>query len=230
MKAVLKTVGTVVLNIITWLMIIFAAVFVILTLSSKQSEQGLPNLFGYSPLAVQSPSMDGDKPDSFAQGDMIFIKGVLDEEKTEFQKGDIIAFEGLVDGMMSVIIHRVVAVEKADGQIRYTTAGDANPGVDPGKVNPRDVLGTYAGKASGVGTVLDFLQSKWGFFVCLVLPMLLFFCWRLFKLVQVSLAISNENKLKAIEDAVAQARLEVERSEKENNNNDISPGRDNQTL
>lgn len=150
-------------------------------------------MFGRSFMAVQSNSMEGEAPENFSKGDVIVITRINTNDAKYLQVGQIITFKDLIDGDEVYNTHRIVAINDTSGVITYTTKGDNNPENDKTRRLPADIVGVYDGeKISGAGNVLDFIQSKWGFFFCLVAPLLLFFLWRLFKLI---VAIKEYNSL-----------------------------------
>ena len=85
MKKTLKKVFNVILDIIIVMILITSILIVILSLTSKAS--GVPNLFGYAPLNVESDSME----DTFSAGDLIICK-VSKDMNDRFETGDIVSF------------------------------------------------------------------------------------------------------------------------------------------
>ena len=69
---ILKRAGTVVLSVILWAIILVAALYAFTTMATRDN-QNVANIFGYTPLTVQSDSM----VPTFASGDLIFIKKVF---------------------------------------------------------------------------------------------------------------------------------------------------------
>ncbi len=67
-------------------------------------------------VAVESNSMAGTKPDSFAKGALLVLHG-----EDRYEVGDTIVYS--VPGQSTPIVHRVVSIN-ADGS--YQTKGDAN--------------------------------------------------------------------------------------------------------
>lgn len=68
---ILKRAGTVVLSVILWAIILIAALYAFTTMATRDN-QNVANIFGYTPLTVQSDSM----VPTFAAGDLIFTKNV----------------------------------------------------------------------------------------------------------------------------------------------------------
>jgi len=59
--------------------------------------------------------------DGFTKGDILFITGA---DAKEIKKGDIIVFQA---NRQRPVIHRVVEIEKKDGERYFSTIGDNNP-------------------------------------------------------------------------------------------------------
>ena len=81
----------------------------------------------------------------------------------QVEVGDVIAFRTPrgIDGSVSRLLHRVVAVD--DTRDRFTTKGDANQEPDPFKVGLESLVGEATGfKVPYAGYVTLFLQSRLG--------------------------------------------------------------------
>ena len=197
MKSPIRKILSVAANIIVWIIVVVAALFVFMTLSSKQS--GVPNLFGFSPMNILSDSMKGDKKDNFDKGDLIIVKKFSDEEKNNLKVGDIITFNEWGGTAMVLNTHRIIEVKTYADHKMFVTKGDNSPVKDGDDKGINDIYGKYVTKVSGFGKVLDFLKSTVGFLLCLVLPVFLFFVWRLIKLIgsvieYKKLALAEEEK------------------------------------
>ena len=97
--------------------------------------------FGYKLLVIATPSMTGE----INQGDAIIYK---EYDNEIINKGDVIVFE---KGDDSLIVHRVVDIQKIDGNVYYTTKGDANESADAGFVLPENVSGIVKCKVPHIG-------------------------------------------------------------------------------
>ena len=108
----------------------------------------ISNKFKYGSLVIATGSMTGElnKADAaiFEQYD-----GQLIED------GQVIVFEK--NGSMTV--HRVVDIEKIDGQLRYYTKGDANEATDSGYVTSAEIVGIVRFKIPYVGYPTIWLRS-----------------------------------------------------------------------
>ncbi|MGO1226106.1 MAG: signal peptidase I [Brachybacterium sp.] len=96
----------------------------------------LPALVGGMPLSVLTGSMRPHLP----PGTLVVIKPTPIEE---IEVGDVITFQ-LESGRSAVVTHRVIerSIDSADGEVCFTTQGDANNTPDPEPVRPAQVRGT----------------------------------------------------------------------------------------
>lgn len=162
----IKKIGGMVLDIFIALIIIIATATTILILTTNKD--GIPNLFGYSPFSVQSNSMSP----TFKKGDLIIVKKT---DITSLKKGDIISFFAQEQGKMIIKTHRISAIDNVD-TIVLTTKGDANELEDDIVVTDVDLVGKYIGKRIPyIGAIMDFLKSKWGFLLFIIIPLALLF-------------------------------------------------------
>ena len=81
----------------------------------------------------------------------------------EINKGDAVVYESydgdvILDGEVivyrndeSLVVHRVVGIERINGQTRYYTKGDANEENDRGYITGENVVGRVSFKLSGIG-------------------------------------------------------------------------------
>ena len=100
------------------------------------------------------------------------------------QKGDVITFWTIIDGKKVKNTHRIVEITELDGSTSFVTRGDNNQLDDTVPVLPSDIIGKWTEfKISGFGKVMSFLRTKTGFFVCIVIPMAVFFLVELYKFI-----------------------------------------------
>ena len=116
---------------------------------------------------VRSGSMEPE----FSAGDLVFLRPVR-----QVEVGDVIAFttpKG-IDGSVSRLLHRVVAVD--EGGDRFTTKGDANLEPDPFKVGLESLVGEATGfKVPYAGYVTLFLQSQLGLIWLAIIALVSFY-------------------------------------------------------
>lgn len=200
MKKALK----IVFNVIAWVVLIFALLITILVFSSDKNN-GTASLLGYIPLTVESDSM-----------------------KPTFKKGDVITFWTLIKGQKVKNTHRIAEVLNDNGSVGFITRGDANNVDDTYTVYAGDIIGQWNGaKIGGFGKVMDFLRTKTGFFICILLPIALFFLFELYKLIATIIEIkrpaiteSDEEEIKrrAVEEYLAQQKKKEEENAQQEKN------------
>ena len=173
----MKKVLNVVFNVVLWIVLIFALTITLLVLTSERNE-GVASLFGYMPMSVSTDSMKG----TFSKGDVIICKKIDDLYKLE--KDDVITFYTLIGGKRSLNTHRIVEVTGEGNAREFVTKGDNNAVKDESTVSPGDIVGEWTGvKLKGVGKVFDFLRTKTGFFVCIIIPLAIFFLFELYRFI-----------------------------------------------
>ena len=198
---ILKRAGTVVLSVILWAIILIAALYAFTTMATRDN-QNVANIFGYTPLTVQSDSM----VPTFAAGDLIFIKKC---DPATLEEGDIICFHTIIDNEYALNTHRIKSIESVGDARSYTTIGDNNNGItDQHVISDGDIVGKYVGHLTGFGKVMDFLSSSMGFLIVIILPMMLFFIYQIYHLITISIRLK---RALAVENARAaeMARMEA---------------------
>ena len=218
----------IVLNILLWLFVALAALMVVLSLASQKSDSGLPQMFGRSPISILSDSM---KPE-FKKGDLIIGKNLSSDEQGKLKINDIITFYTDLDGdgrKNELNTHRIIDIFEENGYVFYTTKGD-NPDInkeaDKIPVAQYEVLALYNGtRLPFVGSAMDYLKTPNGFLICIVIPLILFFLFQIYRFISVVVAAKNEKaveelaiseeeiKRKAVEEYLAAQAAESEKAE-----------------
>lgn len=194
MKKALKRTINIIVDIIVVLILMVSIIVVMLSLTSKSS--GVPNIFGIAPLSVQTESME----DTINPGDLIFCS--LTDIEDEFQKDDVVTFPIEINGEKVLNTHRIVEVVKDQNITYYKTQGDnkeTNPEPDKDLQTASTIVAKYTGtKIPGLGNALSFIRTQLGFFLCILLPMIIFF---IYEGIRVIINLLAYNKEKAIEEA-----------------------------
>lgn len=212
MKTVLKNA----VSVISWIILIFALLITILVFSGEKNN-GVSTLFGYIPLTVESDSM----LPTFAKDDLIIVKEI--DDISALQTGDVITFWTLIDGKKVKNTHRITDVININGNLSFTTKGDNNDVKDSLNVYPADLIGKWNNfKLNGFGKVMNFLKTKTGFFICIIIPMVLFFLFELYKLIVVIVEIKRPAAAEIDEEeikrrAIAEYLAEQQKLAAENN-------------
>ena len=153
------------------------------TLATKD-DGSVSNLGGFTPMTVQSDSMSP----TFDQGDLIVIKTC---DTSKLQVGDIVTFHTIIDNQYALNTHRIESIDALNGMRSFTTKGDNIDVADTHIISDGDIVGQYVFKIPGMGKVMDFLSSTWGFLIVIVLPMLLFFIYQVYHLVIVGMNLKR---------------------------------------
>lgn len=193
---VLKIVG----NVVIWLIVAFAVVTTIFAFAARNGEDGLPTIGKTCYLTVQSDSMSP----TFKTGDMLISRYLVGTQDIfHLQKGQVITFRadkdidgnGKKDDMNT---HRIVglSVDENGAVVEYYTQGDNREMSKIAEaVKPGDVVAVWTEtRIGGVGKVVNFLQTRLGFGLCIVLPMLLFFIYEVYRFIMAMIAVKNTGK------------------------------------
>ena len=171
--------------------VLLAAIVSFLFYNAKQNKE-VPNALGYTAFAIQTDSME----DKIKVGD--FILGKKCDPK-ELEVDDIITFYTVNNnGEVFVNTHRIVEIEETNTGRVFTTKGDNSPDIDPRRVYEGDIISQYNGfRIPLLGSFLTFLSGQLGFFLCIVLPVLLYTIWEVYKLIKV---VMHNQKVQLIKD------------------------------
>ena len=194
----LKKVFNIIIDIVVVLILIISILVVTMSLTSRSS--GVPNLFGVAPITVASDSME----DTLMVNDLIFCEVRTDYVYDDYAVGDIVTFNQEIEGETRFNTHRIVEVVEDNGITYYKTQGDnkdTNPVPDEELKTANDIVAKYTGnKIGGIGAFFSFIRTQLGFFLVILLPMILFF---VYEAVRVIMHIIAYNKEKAAEEAAA---------------------------
>ena len=222
MKKKIGKIINVVVDVLIVLVLIVSAFTLVSVFTTTNGGEGVPNLFGKAPISVLTDSMKGDGADNFNQGDLLICDVVDGNAENHFQVGDIVTFRQDVnqDGTSDLVTHRLFQ-KNEDGS--FQTKGDNNDTYDQnpantvvfGNIYSTDILAVYHGtKIGGVGKVIDFIRSPLGFFLCVLLPMIIFFIYQAVRVIMNAMAYSREKGRLAAEEAIANADLTEEQKAK----------------
>ena len=160
-------------NVFAWIILILAFLVTLVVFSSDKNN-GVANLFGYMPMTVESDSM----VPTFSKGDLIICKDI--DDINALKEGDVITFWTIIDGKRVKNTHRIVGINESDGSKSFVTRGDNNPVDDTLPANSSDIIGKWTEtKIAKVGKAMNFLRTKKGFFICILIPMAIFFLFEL---------------------------------------------------
>lgn len=200
-----KKIFNTIINILIIAVLVVSILVATLALTSKSS--GISNIFGYTVQVVVSDSMDGGNPDfeggDFQRGDVI-IGIITHNEELEtpetYKEGDIVTYKGFLQGNdhlgEQLICHRIIDVQERNGETVYQTQGDNHSvsqlpdqnSVDE-YITARSIVAKFYTddfegiKIEGLGKAYEFINSQLGFFLCILLPMIIFFLYVLITVV-----------------------------------------------
>ena len=229
---------SIVANVLVWIFVAFSILVTVLVFTAQGSEDGVPSLFGKSFISVSTDSME----ETFYRGDLLLLDKLEESEKLGLAEGTIITYKSPVDldgdgNKWDINTHRIVAV---DGDY-YITQGDNkatnpvpdNEGKNGYRVHYTYVIGTVEEDAriGGLGGLIAFLRSSLGFFLCIVLPLILFFLYELYHFISLVVterakraaaaapALDEEEiKRRAIEEYLRAQKAEEEKTDKDEEN------------
>ena len=155
-----------ILKIIIYILLIPIILWnLIIMVQTIKNPNETPSVYGIKTFCIISGSMEPD----IQINDVVLIKEV---PQNEINKGDIITFD--VKG--ETITHRITNIEvDENGELIYTTKGDANNIEDETKITFEDIEGKYIGKIPKVGKIIMALKSKTTVFIILAILILLYF-------------------------------------------------------
>jgi signal peptidase len=164
-------------SIVTAILLVLLVLLFGFTIKGK-IDGGAPAIANYRLYIVLSGSMQP----VFDAGSLVVVRDI---DPDRVRVGDIIAFKNPDPGNPNMIItHRVVAVLKNQGSVRYVTKGDANNTDDPASVPTSNLVGKVDTWVPYAGYFFDFAKSKDGLLCLIILPGMLLVgeeIWNLFK-------------------------------------------------
>ena len=196
-----KKIAGITLDVLIVIIFLISAVLVVANATVDKENGETANFFGYVVNSVQSESMSG----TFEKGALVV--GKLVDENTVIEVDDIISFRQKVGGVMIINTHRVIATSTtAGGATLYQTQGDNRevcPAPDAEMKRISDVQSVYLFQIPVLGSFIDFLKEPLGFVLCLVLPMLAFIGWQIYKLIALYLQAKKEQMLEEAKEGVS---------------------------
>ena len=247
-------------NALVWLFVAFSVLVTLLVFTAQANKDGVPQLFGKSMITIETQSMEP----AIKKGSMLLINkfATFDPDTNEVKgevtvydlvPGDVITFKAPIDingdgNIGDINTHRIVEIDTVNRVIQ--TAGDNNktpsgePALDNYTVSFADVIGyvraadVESATIGGLGGAIGFLRSSLGFFLCIVLPLILFFLYELYHFITlvvaerakkkpVSAETEEEIKRRAIEEYLKQQAAEQAAAQALENNGEAQSPDDN---
>ena len=193
--------------------IIIIAFTVISTLLLDEKER---NFLGVGLYIVRSDSMslsdkNADLDDHFKTGDLIFVNKSVNANL--LKAGDIICFISTNRESYGKTVTHMIREVKRDERgnlLGYITFGTHTGINDEALALPQNLLGVYIGKISDIGTFFVFLKSPSGYFLCVMLPLLILFCYNCLSTALLSRKYKKESAAAFI---AALEKIKAERNE-----------------
>jgi signal peptidase I len=171
MKITLKILSGTITTLLVILLIISMYIMVSSRITGNQ-----PSVLGNQLMLVLSGSMEP----TISTGSVVAIKPV--ENKTSLKANDVITFYSPIQEN-KIITHRILEVKGEGENTEYITQGDNNGVKDPMPIPASKVIGKYSGiQVPYAGYILEFLQSKKGIALGLIVPGLLLIIYNVFTL------------------------------------------------
>jgi signal peptidase len=198
-----KKIASITLDIVIVLVFIVSVLLVVANLTADKEKGEQANVFGYVVNSVQSESMSG----TFEKGSLVI--GKLVDGDTVIEKDDIVSYYTKINGVETTKTHRVVEIKEVGEVTMYQTWGDnrdmcPTPDRDPEWKTMGDIQSVYQMHIPLLGGFIDFLKEPLGFIICLVLPMLAFIGWQIYKLIAIYLQTKKEQMLEEAKEGVSE--------------------------
>jgi len=162
----------IILEVFSWVFIIFFAGLVILTTASNTNITG-----GFKSFLVQSGSMEP----SIMTGDVVIIN-----QQKQYFNNDVITFK---DSQNRIITHRIVDIS----QDKISTKGDANRSSDPETITQNMILGKVIVVLPKLGYLVNFSKTIPGVILLIIIPCFLLIGDEILKVVK---NLTHKNSVK----------------------------------
>ena len=211
MNKTVKKILNIAVDVIVILILLISLLIVMLSLTSSSS--GISNIFGYAPLNVLTDSMEP----TFNESDLI-ISQVTQGRQEPYKEGDIVTFYQTINGSKMLNSHRIIEVVLDNNTTYYRTKGDnekTNTEPDKELKTQDQIVALYTGmKIPGVGGFFGFLRTQLGFFLVILLPMIIFFVYEAIRVIMNIIAYNKEKVLEDATQAIANAELTEEQKKR----------------
>jgi signal peptidase I len=180
-------------------LLIVAAAAVLLTVLFTGSGKA-PSLFGYSAFRVMTGSMAPTIPT-----DSLIV--VRQTDPATLEVGDVISFysrDPSLDGAVNT--HRILAITQEDGQLTFTTQGDANNVADRYTVRESELVGKVVFVSSLLGRAVRLVSNPLIFVPVVLVPLAGLLLGNLIHTVRLASRLAREEEQAAVREAVEELR------------------------
>lgn len=166
----------IIVNVLVCIVIILATCITLITISSQKN--GYFRIFKSIPLTIKDSSMQP----TIKKGSLIITK---EYKNNDIKEGDVISYRSIdKNNTLEIKTGRVKTIITVNEQTTYITEFDNKEYTDSEQVNSKNVISIWNGKkVSTLGSIIDFLNTKVGFFICIIVPLALLFIYQLYKFI-----------------------------------------------
>ena len=166
----------IIVNVLVCIVIILATCITLITISSQKN--GYFRVFKSIPLTMKDSSMEP----TIKKGSLIITK---EYKNNDIKEGDVISYRSIdKNNTLEIKTGRVKTIITVNEQTTYITEFDNKEYTDSEQVNSKNVISIWNGKkVSTLGSIIDFLNTKVGFFICIIVPLALLFIYQLYKFI-----------------------------------------------
>ena len=171
----MKKVLNIFLDIIIWIIIVLAIFITIMSLTITKNKMN--SIFGYYIFSIKTESMEP----TIKKGDIIIGKKFNNEQ---IKKGDILSFYIFENDRTIIKTHRVEKIYNDGALISYLMKGDKNEKPDDVHITNNDIICRYTNiRIPLLGYIFNFIKSKIGFFITIIIPLFITFIYNLYTLI-----------------------------------------------
>ena len=125
---------------------------------------------------------DSSMEPTIKKGSLIITK---EYKNNDIKEGDVISYRSIdKNNTLEIKTGRVKTIITVNEQTTYITEFDNKEYTDSEQVNSKNVISIWNGKkVSTLGSIIDFLNTKVGFFICIIVPLALLFIYQLYKFI-----------------------------------------------
>ena len=166
----------IIVNVLVCIVIILATCITLITISSQKN--GYFRIFKSIPFTIKDSSMEP----TIKKGSLIITK---EYKNNDIKEGDVISYRSIDENnTLEIKTGRVKTIITVNEQTTYITEFDNKEYTDSEQVNSKNVISIWNGKkVSTLGSIIDFLNTKVGFFICIIVPLALLFIYQLYKFI-----------------------------------------------
>ena len=197
-----------IVNFISVVIIAAAVVVLIMVLLTKPGKP--PSIGGFTLLRITTGSM----APTYDVDTMILVQ---ETDPSQIREGDVISFyssDPMLDGAVNT--HRVVRIEKEDGQYVYITKGDGNNVEDPYDVKSEYLVGKVIWSSVVLGKISRLVSNPLIFIPVILVPLAVILLSNFFQTISLARKIAKEEEEAAIREAVEQLRRKKELEKQDN--------------